>query len=228
MREAAGFVLDEKAGCQDRSKTKRLGSSALLVCAYNSQQAPARYPIRFQVMIAAVMSISPTHEAGIVSHLLTAVACGIAWTKSRGKNRLTATLGLLELFLLFDAVLNWRWILHGFLVKTARELMVYEQRTLPQEVSTALLACATLVAAAIAIRQFWNRPGACLAICGGLISAGFWAIEVISLHAIDSILERMVGPMAIIASVWIVSSALIIFGVLWDAKAFSSAQISTF
>jgi len=128
--------------------------------------------------------------------------------------------GLLELFLLFDAVFNWRWNLHRFLVKTAMEQAVYDERTLPQEVLTALLASATLVAASVAIRHFWNRPGACLAICGGLISAEFWATEVISLHAIDLILERMVGPMLIIASVWIGSSVLIMLGVLWDAKAF--------
>ncbi len=107
-----------------------------------------------------------------------------------------------------------------FLVKTAMELMVYDQRTLPQEVSTALVASATLIAAATAIRRSWNRPGACLAICGGLMSAGFWAVEVISLHAIDAILERLVDPMSIIAFVWIVSSAFILLGVMWDAKAF--------
>ena len=172
-------------------------------------------------MIATVLSISPTQEAGIASHLLAAVACGVAWTRSRGHNRLTTTLGLLELFLLFDALLNWRWILHGFLVKTAMERAVYDERTLPQEVLTALLASATLVSAATTIRLFWNRPGACLALCGGLISAEFWAMEVISLHAIDLILQRRIGPMLIIASVWIVSSAFIVLGVLWDAKAFS-------
>ena len=108
--------------------------------------------------------------------------------------------------------------MHGFLMKTAMERVVYDKRTLPQEVLTALLASTTLVAAATTIRHFWSRPGACLAICGGLISAEFWAIEVISLHAIDLILERMVGPILFIASVWIVSSALIMLGVLWDAK----------
>lgn len=176
-------------------------------------------------MIATVTSISPTQEAGIASHLLAAVACGVVWTKSRGQNRLTATLGLLELFLLFDSVFNWRWILHGFLVKTAMDQSVYDERTLPQEVLTGLLAIATLVAAATTIRHSWNRPGACLAICGGLISAEFWAIEVISFHAIDLILERKVGPMLIIASVWIVSSALILLGVLWDAKASVTSAI---
>lgn len=90
-------------------------------------------------MIATVISISPTQEAGIASHLLAAVACGVAWTKSRGLKRLTTTLGLLELFLLFDAVFNWRWNLHGFLVKSAVELTVYDERTMPQRVVTALL-----------------------------------------------------------------------------------------
>jgi hypothetical protein len=171
-------------------------------------------------MIATVLSISPTQEAGIASHLLAAVACGVAWTKSHGQNRLTATLGLLELFLLFDAVFNWRWNLHGFLVTTAVELTVYDERTMPQRVVTALLASCAVFAAAIAIRHSWKSPGACLGICGGLISAQFWATEVISLHAIDSILEHKVGTMLIIASVWMVSSALVVVGVLWDANTF--------
>jgi hypothetical protein len=174
--------------------------------------------MRFQGMIAAVISISPTQEAGIVSHLVAAVACGAAWAKSNLRNRLTATLGLLELFLLFDCVFNWRWLLHGFLVKTAMQLSVYDERTLPQEALTTLLSIATLVAAAAATKDSWYRPGACLAICGGLISAGLWAIEVISLHAIDAILERKVGPILIVASLWTVSSALVMLGVLWDAK----------
>ena len=52
----------------------------------------------------------------------------------------------------------------------------------------------------------------------GLISAEFWALEV-SLNAIDLILERTVDQMLIIASVWTGSSALVLLGVLWDAKA---------
>jgi hypothetical protein len=170
-------------------------------------------------MVGAAISISPTQESGIVSHLLAMVECGIAWTSSRRANRLTTALGLLELFLLLDAIFNWRWILHDFLAHAAMERGVYDERTLPQEIVTILLAGATLVAAATTIRHSWGRPGACLAICGGLISAEFWATEVISLHAMDLILERRLGPMLIISSVWIVSSALIMFGVLWDARA---------
>jgi len=177
--------------------------------------------MRFQVMIATVIPILPTQEAGIASHLLGTAACGVAWISSRGKSRLATMLGLLELFLLFDAIFDWRWSLHGFLVKIAVQLTVYDERTLPQVLLTALLGSVTLVAAVTTIRHIWERPGASLAICGGLISAEFWAIEVISLHAIDSILERKVGPMLIIASVWIVSSALVIVGVLWDARACS-------
>ena len=128
------------------------------------------------------------------------------------------TLGLLELLLLCDALFNWRWILHDFLVHAAIERSVYNERALPQEIVTALLASATLVAAVMVVRHSWNNPGACLAICGGLISAEFWAMEVISLHALDLILERRIGPILIISSVWIVSSALIMFGVLWDTR----------
>ena len=130
--------------------------------------------MRFQVMIATVMSGLSNHEAGIVSHLLAVIACAVAWTKSSWKSRVTATVGFFELLLLFDAVFHWRWELHGLLVRTAMELTVYSKRTLPQEVLSALFVSATLAAAVAMIPYASKSPGACLAFCGGLISAVRW------------------------------------------------------
>jgi hypothetical protein len=183
---------------------------------------PVLHP--FPVMMATLISGFPNHEAGIVSHLLAVAACGVAWTKSSWRNRVTAIVGFFELFLLLDAVFHWRWELHGLLVKTAVELSVYNQRILPQEVLSALLVSATLAAAVASILYASKSPGACLAFCGGLISAVLWALQVISLHAIDLVFERIAGPMSIVAWAWFGSSALVILGVLWKPVASSSAK----
>jgi hypothetical protein len=166
-------------------------------------------------MIATVISVLPNHEAGMVSHLLAVVACGVAWAKASWKNRMTATLCFFELFLLFDAIFHWRWELHGVLVKTAVELSLYSKRALPQEILSVLFAIAALAAAAATISYASKNLGACLALCGGLVSAVLWALQVISWHVIDSVFERVVGPMSIVAWAWFGSSALVILGVLW-------------
>jgi hypothetical protein len=178
-------------------------------------EVPEYFRVRFQFMMAIVVSGFSNHEAGIVSHLLAVTACGVAWAKSSWRNRVTATVGFFELFLLFDAVFHWRWELHQMLVETAVNLAVYDKRTLPQEVLSALLISAILIAAVAAIPYASKSPGACLALVGGLISAVLWALQVVSLHAIDTVFERRVGLMSIVAWAWFGSSALVILGVLW-------------
>jgi hypothetical protein len=133
-------------------------------------------------------------------------------------SRLPPTLGLLELFLLFDAAFNWRWALHGLLANAAMEQHLYGERKLPQELVLGLLVVATIVAMALTLRYFGGRWGACLSICGALISAVFWLTEVISLHATDAILERSLGPYKLVALVWIATSAMTAVGILQDMK----------
>lgn len=180
--------------------------------------------MRFQVMIDTVIPVLSNREARIVSTLLAVVACGVAWARSSWKNRLTATVGVFELLLLFDAVLHLRWELHGWLVKNAMKLGVYDKRILPQEVLSALLVSAVLAAAVATIRYVTKSPGAWLALGGVLISAALWALQVISWHAVDSLLERIVGPMTIVAWASFGSSALVILGVLWIPVRSSSAK----
>ncbi len=175
---------------------------------------------RFEILfiIAATVWASPTREAGIGSHLVAAAACGAAWLRGGRASRLALSLGLLELFLLLDAALNWRWIVHGFLVNAAMEQHLYGERKSPQELILAVLFAITIAAIVVTLRYWRGRPGACLSICGALISAAFWVVEVISLHATDAILQHALGPIMLVAVVWIVSSSMIAVGILWDLK----------
>ena len=169
-------------------------------------------------MIAAVVWESSTREVGIASHLIAAVACGAAWVRSGRVSRLASALGLLELFLLLDAAFNWRWIVHGLLMNMAMKQHVYGERKLPQELILALLFAITSIAIIMTLGYLRGRPGACLSICGALISAALWFIEVISLHATDVILQRSLGRLMLVALMWMASSSMTAVGILWDVE----------
>jgi hypothetical protein len=86
-------------------------------------------------MIAPSDWLSPTRMVGMAAHLLAAIVCACAWFQNkRGfyRFRLVPSLAMLEAALFLDAVFNWRWILHGFLAKTAVANGVYGKRRLPQ------------------------------------------------------------------------------------------------
>jgi hypothetical protein len=186
--------------------------------AYNFQHVPELPQIQILSMMAATVWASQTREAGIASHLFAAAACGAAWARSGRASRLAPALGVLELFLVLDAAFNWRWLAHGFLMNAALEQHLYGKRELPQEFVLALLVGIMIAAVVLTLRYFRGRPGARLSNCGALISVAFWVIEVISLHATDAFLQHAVGPIMLIALVWIVSSSMIAVGILWDLK----------
>lgn len=169
-------------------------------------------------MIAATVWASPTWEAGISSHLVAAAACGAAWLQGGRASRLPLSIGLLELFLLLDAAFNWRWIAHGLLVSAAMERHLYGERKSPQEIVLAVVIAIMIAASVVILRTLRERPGACLSLCGALISAAFWVTEVISLHATDTLLQHAAGPVMRVALIWIVSSSMVAWGILWDQK----------
>jgi len=166
----------------------------------------------------AMVWAHPDRQVGMASHLVAGVACGVVWARSGRAPRLALVLGLLELFLLLDAAFNWRWQIHGRLVSAAMARHLYGGRKLPQELVLGLLLGAVAAAMIFVFRRYRGRPGACVAVCGALISAAFWLIEVISLHQTDAVLEHSVGPIMRIALVWIVSTLMTAIGILRDVK----------
>lgn len=158
---------------------------------------------------------------GMAAHLLAAIVCGCAWVQNRRRFysfRLVPILAMLEAVLFLDAMFNWRWILHGFLAKTAVANGVYGQRRLPQVLSLLALSGMASYALSLACRRFRGRPGAILAIFGGLFSAALWLVEVISLDATDIALQARLGPVMVVAVVWVLTSAASATGIYWDVQ----------
>ncbi len=165
---------------------------------------------------------SLTHVAGIVSYSLAAISALIAWIrvrKSRERAQLAAFLTIIEGALLLDVIFDWRWALHSFILRESMKYGLYGYRSIPQIVMLLLLAVVVLPAATSAQRRVRGRPGATIALWGLFLSLTCWCVEVISLHATDSILYHPAGPFMLVAFVWMAACGLTAIGIQIDSSA---------
>ena len=160
--------------------------------------------------------LNPVKAGGIAVYLVASASCFITAARSGNRriSRLGRLLGLVHVVLLLDIAFDWRWRVYDWLRKEAVAWHWYEERRWPQMVMLALLA-AVLTSAVISVRNRLRSPrGAALAVEGTLISIGCWLMEIISLHATDSILYHRVGPLMVISFVWLLACAMVTAGIL--------------
>jgi hypothetical protein len=160
--------------------------------------------------------LNPVKACGMATYLIASVACGLVAVRTAKPriSRIAVVLGLVQAVLLLDIAFDWRWRLYDWLRSQAEVHHWYEQRHWPQIIVLATLAAALAAAMATARRRFWSLPGGALAVAGTLLSIGCWLVEVISLHATDSILYHHIGPLMIISFVWLLTCAMTIAGIL--------------
>jgi hypothetical protein len=167
-------------------------------------------------MRTAAEWLNPVKAVGMGAYFTASTACAVVSVRaaSRRISRLAAVLALLHAVLFLDITFDWRWRLYDWLRDQAVALQWYEQRHWPQ-VGTLLLLAALLGAGMImARRRFPSPPGAALALDGALLSIGCWAMEVISLHATDTVLYHRTGPLMPVSFVWIVACTMTAAGIL--------------
>jgi hypothetical protein len=109
-----------------------------------------------------------------------------------------------------------RWLLHN---KLANEFVIhheYERRVGPQHLALVLVAVAASTGVWLLLQRLRGRRGAQCACCGMILWISTWFAEVISLHSTDVFLHRSLAQVTIRDAIWIVSSAMISYGVLQD------------
>lgn len=166
--------------------------------------------------------LNPTRIIGLAAYAFALVSCAIAWVRghrSQRRRRLAVILTALETALLLDSVFNGRWLLHDSLSRLAMANHLYGERFGPQHVALDLLGSAVVVGIGFALWLFRGRPGASLAATGGILSLGCWWVEVISLHAVDSLLYQRVDGVMLVRLVWAACSLMMGVGILWDTFA---------
>jgi hypothetical protein len=167
-------------------------------------------------MRTAAEWLNPVKVGGMVTYLVASASCGLtaARTLNPRISRLAAVLGLIQAALLLDIAFDWRWRLYDWLRSQAVAYHWYEQRRWPQVVVLMIMAVVLASGVVVARRVFLPNPGAALAVNGTLLSIDCWLMEVISLHATDSILYHHVGPLMIISFVWLLAGAMVTTGIL--------------
>jgi hypothetical protein len=167
-------------------------------------------------MRTAAEWLNPVKAGGMAVYLVAAASCAATAVRTANPrlSRLAALLGLIQAVLLLDIAFDWRWRLYDWLRGEAVAWHWYEERHWPQVVMLVLLAAALISAVIAARRRARSFPGAALAVEGTLLSVGCWMIEVISLHATDSLLYHHVGPLMVISLVWLLACAMVTAGIL--------------
>lgn len=154
---------------------------------------------------------NPTQILGVLAFAAAAVACALAARRSRGQAAsVWKLLALLQIVFVIEIVLGLRHQIHGGVDAFLQDRGWYDQR---QPVQLGLLAVALLagVAGGVAVLR-WCRShrAAAPAVLASCAVVGLFALEMISLHAIDAVLYRLIGPVMLIALLWVACAAVVV------------------
>lgn len=173
-------------------------------------------------MISIAEWLNPTRIVGLTAYLFAFVSCVIGWRGGRGapdRRRLAAFLAVVDAMLLVDLAFNGRWLLHDWLENEAIAHGEYLQRFGPQVAALGFSSFGLAAGIRLAIVRFKGRPGAFLAVCGGIVSFWCWCIEVISEHKVDAVMYYQIKGVMLVSLIWIAASLMTGVGILWDMRA---------
>ena len=173
-------------------------------------------------MISLAGWLNPTRVIGLSAYLFALVSCGIAWARGRGTPRgprLAAVLAVLEAGLLLDMAFSARWLLHDLLENVAIANGLYSHRVGPQLGALGFLGVAAAAGMGLAFQRLRGRKGAIVAACGALLSVSCWFVEVISLHATDTVFYYTVDGVMLVSLCWVACALMTGLGILWDTPA---------
>jgi len=164
--------------------------------------------------------MNPTQVVGLSACLVAALLCARAARRSSGAPGAWAALTGLYALLTLDIAFDLRLALRLALVEAAQRAGDYGSR---QAVQPLLLAGLGLLAllAAWGLGRRLARAGGRLEAAAGLGAAGSLFLagaEVISLHGVDAVLYRPVGPVILIAPLWAGCAGLVALAALAAAR----------
>lgn len=149
------------------------------------------------------MSLSgtnPTQLAGIAAFSLAALSCLAA------RRRPWPTLALLHAVFLVEVLAGFRHVVHVMVMRAMGE--AYRARTDYQLELFAVLLVAAAIGAAVLLRLRRRGPARKAVLATAALCLLF-GIETISLHAVDAILYRQVGGIAIVGWLWLLAGGAV-------------------
>jgi hypothetical protein len=158
--------------------------------------------------MSSPFGIDATQIAGVLAFAAAALACAVAAVGARGNApTLWRVLALFFGVVAIEVVAGLRYQAHDWVTTMLQHGGVYPQRASLQRVLIAL--AAGLLVAGVALICALRTRGAALqvALAAGFCVVMFFALESISLHGIDAVLYRPVGPLRLIGWLWLCLAA---------------------
>ena len=154
------------------------------------------------------LSINLTQLAGMLSFAGAAGACvAAAWRSELWETRIWRTLAFVNLLFFMEVVIGLRHHIHDLVDQMLMAQGRYSERAEMQEFFIMTLAIVTVIIMAISL-IFWRTAGkgARIAAIITIALSGLFAIETVSLHALDAIFYRPLGPVLAIGWLWVAAA----------------------
>jgi hypothetical protein len=159
--------------------------------------------------------INPTQLAGLLSFAAATIACAIAarrsgWRDARAWQLLVFINGLF----LVETLVGLRHRIHDYLAALLMAEGEYDQRGGMQEFIIIWLAAIALISVMLFLfSRLLAGRAVRLAVSLTIALLALFAIETVSLHALDAVYYRPLGPVLLIGWLWAIAAA----GICWSA-----------
>jgi hypothetical protein len=154
-------------------------------------------------MSVGSVSVDTTQWVGIVGFAVAALLCARA--ARNGSKGWWILMGLNAL-LIVEIVAGWRYRTHDLADALLLNQGLYESRR-PWQVAMIAFALVVLVAAGLTARARIHSAALASAVTGLCFATSIFVVEAISLHAVDAVLYRGLGPVKVIAIFWLSACA---------------------
>jgi hypothetical protein len=165
-------------------------------------------------MIFGAVSIDATQWVGMTGFAVAALLCARAARHGSPNWWILAGLNAL---LVVEIVAGWRYRIHDFANALLLNQGLYEARR-PWQVAMILVAVVALLSAGLVVRsriQSAALASAALGLCFGI---SIFVMEAISLHAVDALLYHRLGPVLVLAFLWVAASTWISWAAITEAR----------
>ena len=161
------------------------------------------------------MGTNPTQLTGLLSFAAATIACLTASRRSdRSNSRAWLRMAFINFFFFAEVLIGLRHRIHDYVAAILMAEGQYGQRRGMQEFMIVGLTTTALILVTLFFFSR-RRGGGSVRIAGGLTAALvlLFAIETVSLHALDAVYYRPIGPVMLIGWLWALGAA----GICWSA-----------
>jgi hypothetical protein len=156
-------------------------------------------------------SINPTQLTGLLSFTAAAIACLVAAWRSITETRIWYLLAVINGLFAFETIIGLRHRIHDFTNSVLIAQGRYAEREPVQELM--VISFATLALTSMVLfrgRQHMEGGAVRVAVAATMGILALFAVETVSLHALDAAFYRPAGPVLAIAWLWVIAAVGIV------------------